>query len=159
MVFRDNQLKQTVQAMPEPTNWTIHLAARRPLRAAVVVAIIICGMAGVHLLGAHPLIMALAGLLLFGSVAEFLLPVKYTLDEKGAHLRFVGYHRVIPWKRVRRVNISANSIKLSPLSVKSPLDAYRGVLLRMADSAVSLFTIREWLQQSGAEYTEERDAE
>ncbi len=143
--------------MPEPISWTIHQAAQRPLRGLVVVAVIICGMAGVNILGAHPVIIALAGLLLLGSVAEFLLPVTYILDQGGAHLRFWGCHRVIPWTRVRRVIIFPHAIKLSPLSRNSPLDAYRGVLLQVLDDDKVKSLISEWLQQAGAEYVEEEE--
>ncbi|MEI7831603.1 MAG: hypothetical protein WCJ56_00160 [bacterium] len=145
--------------MPEPVTWTVHLAARRPLRALVVIVIIITAIAGVVVMRSEPAVTILAAVLLFASAAEFLLPVTYTLDEKGAHLRYFGNHRVIPWKRVRRLMISLHAIKLTPLSVKSPLESYRGVLLRMPDSGETLVLIREWLQQAGAEYTEEEFVE
>jgi len=130
---------------PEPTTWTIHLAARRPRLAAAVLVAIALGLAGIHALGAPALVLLLAALLLLGSVAEFLLPVTYTLDADGAHARHFGSHRILPWPRVRRVYLLPDGINLSPLTTPGWAESYRGVMLRTPDRAAVLVQVHAWL--------------
>ncbi|HEY3417373.1 MAG TPA: hypothetical protein VGM23_10865, partial [Armatimonadota bacterium] len=111
---------------PEPTTWTIHPAARRPAKAVGAVLIILAALFAVKALGGSWVLIALAALLLVGSIAEFLFPVTYTLDADGAHARHLGSHRVVPWERVRRVYPRRSGIKISPLAVPGWAEAYRG---------------------------------
>jgi hypothetical protein len=137
-------------AQPEPTTWTVHLAARRPGRAIAAVLVILCGLAAVHLLGHSWAITAVAAVLLLGSIAEFLFPVTYTLDAAGAHARYLASRRIIPWAQVRRVYLGRNRIKLSPLAAPGWAENYRGVLLRMADRDAVLAQVTAWLEAAGA---------
>jgi hypothetical protein len=136
------------------------MAAQQPARAAVAVLVILLGMAAVAAMveiarpagwgtGALLLMELLAALVLFGSVAEFLLPVTYTLDASGAHARHLGSHRVLPWARVRRVYQTSAGVKLSPLPASGWAEGFRGVLLRTRDREAVLATIRAWLTEAG----------
>lgn len=125
------------------------MAAQYPGKAVTAVAVIIFGLFAIAALGAPWLVVALAALLLFGSIAEFLLPVTYTLDADGAHARHLGSHRILPWERLRRVYLRPNGIKLSPLTVSGWADAYRGVMLRTPDRDAALAQVRAWMQAAG----------
>jgi hypothetical protein len=141
---------------PESTSWTLHLAAHRPARAIVAIIIIFFALYGVALFippdwsaGGKAVILCLAGLLLLISIAEFLLPVTYTLDAEGAHARLPGTHRVLAWNRVRRVYLQPDGIKLSPLAARGWVESYRGVLLRTQRRDVVLEQVRAWLDAAG----------
>ena len=100
-------------------------------------------------LGGKLLMLGLAALLLLSSIAEFLLPVTYTLDAEGAHARLPGSHRMLAWNRVRRVYLQPNGIKLSPLAARGWVESYRGVLLRTPRRDEVLAQVRAWLDAAG----------
>ncbi len=143
-------------AQAEAMSWRVHLAARRPWQAVAVVVIILLGLSAVSALalpgwgmGGKSLLVLLAAVLLFGSIAEFLFPVTYTLDAAGAHSRYPGSYRTLPWERVRRVYLRPDGIKLSPLAIRSWAETYRGVMLRTTEREAVLADIRAWLAATG----------
>jgi hypothetical protein len=149
---------------PEPMTWTIHLAAQRPGRAAVAVLLIVLALFAVSVLapaqwgeGGRVLMLLLTALLLFAAIAEFLLPVTYTLNAAGAQARLPGSTRVLSWTRVRRVYLRPDGIKLSPLVASGWMEQYRGVFLRTYDREAVLSTVRAWLADAGVtpEFIEE----
>lgn len=150
---------------PEPRSWTLHLAAHQPVRAIVALLIIVFTLFAVEAfipaawgLGGKILILGLAVVLLVSSIAEFLLPVTYTLDAEGAHARLPGSHRLLAWSRVRCVYLRPDGIKLSPLAARGWIESYRGVLLRTTQRDEVLAQVRAWLDAVGVspEIVEER---
>ena len=141
----------------EPTSWTIHLAARRPWRAVGAVLFIIFGLFALHVMGASGVVLALAAVILLVSIAEFLLPVTYSLDADGAQVKLLGSRRIFLWARVRRVYLRRNGVQLSPFTMPNWLDNYRGMLLRDSHPADLLARVRAWLRKAGvtAEIIEE----
>lgn len=138
-------------------SWTIHLAARRPGRAVVALVFILLALFAVAAwvpaawgVGGKVLFILLAGVLLLGSIAEFLFPVTYTLNADGVHARYPGSYRVLAWSRVRRVYLRPNGIKLSPLVMQNWAESYRGVMLRTSERDAVLANIRAWLADAGA---------
>lgn len=134
---------------PEPSTWTIHLAKKRPGKAVVAIIIIILALFAVQTVWQNWILIALAALLLIGSLAEFFFPVTYTLDERGASSRHFGSYRILPWSQVRRVYLFRHGIKLSPLGARSWAETYRGVMLRMTDREAVLAHIQAWLDAAG----------
>ncbi|MHB9109327.1 MAG: hypothetical protein ACYDCO_19910 [Armatimonadota bacterium] len=141
---------------PKSTTWTLHLAVRRPGRAIVSLLIIFITLFAVAAfvpdawgLGGKILMLGLAVMLLLSSIAEFLLPVTYTLDAEGAHARLPGSHRVLAWDRVRRVYLRPDGIKLSPLAARGWIESYRGVFLRTPERDAVLEQVRAWLDAAG----------
>ena len=135
----------------EPTCWTVHLAARRPARAVALVGFFLPALFAVAALaprewgtGGMVLVVLLSAVLLISAVSEFLFPVIYTLDAEGAHARWAGQHRFLPWQRVRRVYLRADGIKLSPLDAHGWMDSYRGVYLRTPERDAVLRDLRAW---------------
>jgi len=70
------------------------------------------------------------GVVLFGAISEFLLPITYTITEQGASASSLFARRSIRWKDVRHVYLDSLGVKLSPVSRESRLEAFRGVYLR-----------------------------
>jgi len=107
--------------------WTVHLARRRPRRAAAVVTVILVG-AFAAALGFQSIPLGfLAALLLVASVSDFLLPITYKLGNEGISARGLWHRRHLSWEQVRRVVQDDLGVKLSPLSRPSRLEAYRGI--------------------------------
>ena len=109
--------------------WRVHLARRRPGRAAaalvVIIAAAVCAVAGFRALWAG----ALAVVVLVASVGDFLFPIRCLVSGAGAEARGLFFRRRIAWPQVRRVTKDAAGVKLSPLPRPSRLEAYRGIYL------------------------------
>jgi len=122
------------QATRHTLQWTIHLLRERPQKA--------WGAAGVMMLAAVLVGVAfrsvgmglLAVVLLWLATRDYWLPVRYTVSEKGAAVRYLGAAYDISWERVKYVTVTADGVKLSPLPPRSRLEPFRGVYLRFADN-------------------------
>ena len=135
--------------IPEPTTWTIHLARRHPGKAVAAVLVMVFALFAVAALSHSALVVIVAALLLFAATAEFFVPVTYTLDASGAHVRYLFIHRFLPWSRVRRVYFSPNRIQLSSLAVRNWVESFRGVQLRTHDRAAAVAQVRAWCASAG----------
>jgi hypothetical protein len=71
----------------------------------------------------------LALVLLWVSVAPFLLPTHYVVSDLGVEERRGWRRRFRPWTGLRRVDIGRDAALLSPLARPSWLDRYRGLVL------------------------------
>lgn len=141
---------------PEPTRWTLHLAARRPARAVALGAILLLGLFAVAALTPREwggsgmlLVMVISAVVLISAVAEFLFPVTYTLDADGVHARWVGNRRSLSWQHVRRVYLRPDGIQLSPLTTRGWVESYRGILLRTTERDTVLQELRAWWSVAG----------
>ncbi len=66
----------------------------------------------------------------FLSLASFYFPAKYHLDEKGVERIYPGMMRTSrAWTEIRRLEHSSNSLRLSPFSRRTFLDAFRAMEL------------------------------
>jgi len=109
--------------------WRIHLALKQPKKACALIGAIFAAALLVLVSFRNPLLAALCLLLLLASTAEFLFPIHYRLTQSGAYMRNFLSLRYLPWERVRRCCRGPQGIKLSPLSVPSWREAFRGIHL------------------------------
>lgn len=143
----------------EPTlEWIVHLGKKEPGKVAAVV--LVAGGAG--LLSAfvfgNPLAFLIGFLAIFGSTAEFLLPVRFRLDARGASRRVGWSTAQIEWKDVQRVVEGAEGVKLSPLERSSGLAPFRGVYLRFGSRREEILDlIAYWRKQHAAGVGETAD--
>jgi hypothetical protein len=114
--------------------WRVHLARRRPLRAALAVCIVAASAAAAYVLWGHPLAAVIVGFLVLSAVAEFLLPISYRIGADGVWCRNFLSVRHLPWSDIRRCYRDDRGIKLSPLGHRSRLEAYRGIYLWLDDN-------------------------
>ena len=113
--------------------WQVHLAKEKP-RSLVGVAVVVVGMAVAAFFWFGSVVPAIAMVLaLLGALSDFLFPVTYTLTLTHASASTPVGKRVMAWKDVKKCYIDDFGVKLSPLSRKSRLEAYRGVYLRFGD--------------------------
>jgi hypothetical protein len=118
----------------ESLEWTVHLAAQHPHRAVIVGAAGLAVGTLAHLLFQNPVMTLFSVAVLVAATAEFLFPIRYRLDEKGAELRNLHNWRRIAWEEVKKVYTGEREIKLSPLEHGGRREAFRGVLLHCPDN-------------------------
>ena len=112
--------------------WTVHLLLRRPAQAAGVVCALAAGTACVWALFHAILPVLVANILIAGSAADFLFPVRYSIDSQGVSARSATGDLRILWSSVRRCLRGPDGIILTSLPAASRLDGFRGVMLRYA---------------------------
>jgi hypothetical protein len=129
--------------------WRVHLARRSPARAAAAMMIVLAVAACAYAIWARPVAAAVAGLLVFAAVAEFLLPLHYRITRQGISCRNLLSARYLKWAEVKRCYHDAHGIKLSPLPRPSRLEAYRGVYLWLGDDADAVIAaVRRYLREA-----------
>lgn len=113
--------------------WSVRLSDEAPQkRWAILAAALVAAAAGWVLF--HNFVLPIVGVVaIFASTAEFWLPLHYVLDEKGARCRCGISVTAIEWSDVKRVLISSEYAKLSPLESDSRLSEFRGVKIRFGD--------------------------
>ena len=118
--------------MPTFTQWTVHLARKHPVKGVVAIGALalaaVCGYCAIGPLGALA-----AVLLITGSLAEFLLPVKYTLTPQRATASTLLKSTSVEWEKIRCCYLDDCGVKLSTLDSPSRLEAFRGLYLRFGD--------------------------
>ena len=122
--------------MPTLTQWTVHLARKYPTKAiAAAGGICLAAVCGYHAIG--PLGAMAAVFLVTSALADFLLPVRYTLTPERATARTLFKSTSIEWERVKRCYLDDCGVKLSTLDTPSRLEAFRGLYLRFGDGPKS----------------------
>lgn len=110
--------------------WQVHLAAREPGKASVVVACALgAGAAGLLLMG-HPVFALVGVAVVLGTTLEFLLPLRYELNDDEARVTCGVSVTAVRWEAVKRIEVDADRAKLSPLAEDTRLSPFRGVTLR-----------------------------
>ena len=114
--------------------WTVDLSQElKPKRLVVVVAILAVAVVATFGMG-QPLLAVVGVIAVFASSAEVFLPLKFRLDEQGAHRKVGLSNSLIAWKDVKRVVENEGGIHLSPFAAPHRLDAFRGVYLRTSSN-------------------------
>lgn len=72
-----------------------------------------------------------AFVVLFFSIAGFLLPAEYSLDENEIRIRHLGIRTVRKKSEFKRVVVYPEAVLFSPFEKPSFLDYYRGVFLKI----------------------------
>jgi hypothetical protein len=133
MTGADAQPQETIQTSVDKLVWTVRLWEKAPSKRYVVLAAAL-GAGAVGVLWLQQPIFGFIGIgAILGSTTEFWLPIRYVLDEKGASMRCGISVSAIEWSDVRRVLVTDEAVKLSPLESESKLSPFRGVTLRFGD--------------------------
>ena len=114
--------------------WTVHLARRYPRRTFAALFIVFLGSltawVGFQYLAAGILTL----LLLLASISDYLFPIRFRLNDTGIEASGPLFTRRMRWREVRQVRRDSLGVKLSPLSRRSRLEAYRGIYLWFGDN-------------------------
>jgi hypothetical protein len=109
--------------------WTAHPARRRPQDVFLVAAVVMVSAWAVLVALDSPFLAGLAALILVLSVAPFLVPTHYRLDDDGVEERRLWTRKRRAWSDLRRLQVGPGAALVSPFASKSWLDRTRGILL------------------------------
>ena len=111
-------------------SWRVHLAKEQPQRAVVATGVILLMVILIGTISQNLFGPLFAAILLFGSLHDFFLPIRYELNERGVEAKGLFSHTALEWNRAKRCYVTRDGVKVSPLSGPSRLESYRGVFLR-----------------------------
>lgn len=125
--------------------WTAHPARRRPQDVFLVAAVVLVSAWAVLVALESPYLALLATVILVVSVAPFLLPTHYRLDDDGVEERRLWTRKRRAWTDLRRLQIGPGAALVSPFARPSFLDRHRGLLLYLdgADRERVVAVLRE----------------
>lgn len=137
-------MSQTTQTAPSTANtlseaapvlaWSVHLVRRAPHRLPGLVMALFLGAGCVWMMFQQILPVLAAVILLLGSCADFLFPIRYRLNAEGLWADGLTSRLHLGWKEARRCVLEPRAVTVTPLPAPSRLDAFRGVTLRFAPS-------------------------
>lgn len=107
--------------------WTAHPARRRPDDAMLAAFVVLATAYAVLVSLGSALLAALAVVLLVASIAPFLAPTRYRLDDERISERRLWVRRSRAWAELRRVEVGAAAARVSPYARPRWLDRYRAI--------------------------------
>lgn len=115
----------------ESISWSVRPYEKAPAKRYVIFAIALVAMAfGVFIYG-QPLLGVVGFAIILGSTVDFWVGSSYKVDASGATSRTGLSISSICWEDTKRVVVSAEEVKVSPLEDGgSRMDAFRGVVLK-----------------------------
>ncbi len=118
---------QTDSAQEQTLNWVSHPFVRSTGKSVIAVSAVTVSI----IFGAWYLesviFGALAGLVMFGSLAKFFLPTRYTFDSEGITVKTTTQTYTRPWSMFRSFYADKNGVLLSPFIAPSRLENFRGL--------------------------------
>ncbi len=115
---------------PGTLTWSVRPADKAPQKRYVVLLVALAAGAAGTLLDGRPLLGLVGFAIVLGSTAEFWLGARYSVGPGGGTARCGLSVSGIEWAQVRRVILSNEGVRLSPLDREGMLDQFRGVALR-----------------------------
>ena len=112
--------------------WRLHLFGMNPARSIAAAVVCAGALVLIQLAFENPWLTILGGLILIGSLADWLFPITYRLTTRGAGYTNFVFRKRIAWEDVRSTYVADFGVKLSPFSRRTRLDAFRGVVLRFS---------------------------
>lgn len=113
--------------------WSVHLARKHPLKLLISITLgVLTAACGYYVIGLFGAIAAT--LIMLGSLADFLFPLRYKINSTGAECKMLFKCAQIRWEKVKRCYLDNQGVKLSPLARQTRLEAFRGVYLRFNDN-------------------------
>jgi hypothetical protein len=112
--------------------WRLHLFSMNPGKSVAAAVVCAAALVLVHFAFASPWLTVLGGLILVGSLADWLFPITYRLTTRGAGYTNFVFRKRIAWDDVRSTYLADFGVKLSPFSRRTRLDAFRGVVVRFS---------------------------
>ncbi len=126
----------TQDSGPDPSvpalEWRIHLLKRQPTRLPILLLALLFGVLCTGMIFRQPLPVVVVLILLISAVAEYLFPITYQMNEKGVTYRYGLHHFTLLWSEVKRIEMHAKGVLLSPLPHASRRDNFRGIFVRFA---------------------------
>lgn len=111
-------------------DWKVHLVKEDALyRSVLAVSIVVMAVAVVQIYGGSLFLTIPLTVFLLISVADYFLPIRFRITNRGAYRVSTMGVRFLEWERVKRVYIDDKGIKLSLFQKQTRLEAFRGLFL------------------------------
>lgn len=125
---------QKKNSQEETLSWVSHPLKRSLGKSALAISsVLVSVIFGAWYMQSY-LFGALAGLVLFASLAKFFLPTRYTFSEEGVTVKTTTQTYTRPWTMFRSFYTDRNGVLLSPFIGPSRLENFRGLYLTFADN-------------------------
>jgi hypothetical protein len=112
---------------PGPTiSWRSFPFLEKRLQGISVLVFILVILVGIWFWTYEWYMVALGGLFLFGSLASYFLPTRFTLSDEGVEMRRIGRQIKRGWSEFRSFYADKRGLMLSTFDRPSRMDAFRG---------------------------------
>ncbi len=112
--------------------WVSHPAKARPVVTGLVVIFLTILVALVYSMTTSLVFTVIAAVVLWGSLAQYFLPTRFELTDRGVKVRYTISGVAKEWKLFRSYYVDKNGVLLSPFVRPSRLENFRGLYVRFA---------------------------
>ena len=120
------------EADPAEIRWKAHPLKENVWRSVLLFAIIVITCVGVWLWTYWPGMVLLAFVFLVVSMAPYIFPTRYRMDESGIEISFLGVRTFRAWEELRNYYPHEEGAHLSTFKRPNALDPFRGSFIRFA---------------------------
>jgi len=114
----------------ESLSWTSWPMLRSPVRAVLAVAFVVLMAGTIQALFRTTYFTVVAVLLVWGQIAGFFLPTRFSLTDEKVSVRGLVSRREKGWSEFRSHYVDKEGVLLSPFIERSRLERFRGVSLQ-----------------------------
>jgi len=118
----------------ESLSWTSWPMLRSPVRAVLAVAFVVLTAGTIQALFRTTYFTVVAVLLVWGQIAGFFLPTRFSLTRDGVCVKGLVSKREKSWSEFRSHYVDKEGVLLSPFIERSRLERFRGVSLQFHDN-------------------------
>ncbi len=122
-------------------SWKSHPLKRSTVKASIAVGAVLLSVIIGSWYMESIVFGALAGVVMFGSLAKFFLPTTYSFDAKGVTVKSTTQTFTRPWKMFRSFYKDKNGVLLSPFIGPSRLENFRGLYITFDGNRESVMEI------------------
>lgn len=132
----------------ESLSWTSWPMLRSPVRAVVAVLFVAMMAWTIQNWLATTYFTVIAVLLVWGQVAGFFLPTRFSLTDEGVAVRGLVSRKEKGWREFRSYYIDREGLLLSPFMERSRLERFRGVSLQFHGNRDEVVAFVERMMES-----------
>ena len=114
----------------ESLSWTSWPMLRSPIRAVLAVAFVVLMAWTIQAMFRTTYFTVVAVLLVWGQVAGFFMPTRFSLTGDGVSVRGLVSRREKDWSEFRSYYVDRGGVLLSPFMERSRLERFRGVSIQ-----------------------------
>jgi hypothetical protein len=131
-MVREELMEEAKESIKENMvlDWKVHLATMdKPYRPIIAGSLVVMAVTVVQLYGGNLFLTVPLALVLFIAVADYFLPMRFRITDRGAYRLSTTGAKFIPWEKVKNVYLDDKGVKLSVFDKPTLLEAFRGLYL------------------------------
>ena len=133
----------------ESLSWTSWPMLRSPVRAVLAVAFVVLMAGTIQALFRTTYFTVVAVLLVWGQIAGFFLPTRFSLTDEKVSVRGLVSRREKDWSEFRSHYVDKEGVLLSPFIERSRLERFRGVSLQFHGNRDEVVAFVEHMMSRG----------